>query len=230
MLFFFDGCDASKFREVSKSGLINGVTTNVSFTVNYAKEINENSYFDSIKPIYNAFTEAYADQHFSIQAIGTSSDQLLESALLIQDKFSEKTDLHIKIPVNYENLEVINTLTKRGVKVNATCITNFSQACMALQAGAQIISFFWGKMTDEGMNPSNHIKNTKVQIKDLGLTAKVLCGSIRQQLVITDIFESGADIVTLTDGYFGKMANSKKSEEATNIFDHDWSKSQLTLS
>lgn len=230
MLFFFDGCDAAKFKEVSKSRLINGVTTNVSFTVSYAKEIKLRSYFDSITPIYNAFTESLAGQHFSIQAIGKGSDQLLESALLIQDKFSERTDLHIKIPVNYENLEVICSLSNRGVKVNATSITNFSQACMALQAGAKIISFFWGKMTDEGMNPSNHIRNTKLQIKELELNSKVLCGSIRQQLVITDIFESGADIVTLTDGYFSKMANSKKSEEATNIFDNDWSKSGMTLS
>ena len=41
-------------------------------------------------------------------------------------------------------------------------------------------------------------------------------------MVITEIFESGADIITLTSGYFGKMANSKKSHEATSIFNNDW--------
>ena len=48
------------------------------------------------------------------------------------------------------------------------------QACMALQAGAKIISFFWGKMTDEGISPKCHIENTKRQIQDRALDAKIL--------------------------------------------------------
>ena len=229
MHFYFDGCNDVDFKKINKLGVIQGVTTNVSFAVSHGKLIGAKSYFESVNGIYKAFVETNEGKHFSVQALGNNADELSNSAIAIQEKFNQKVDLHIKIPVNYENLRVISDLTSQGIKVNATCITSFGQACMALQAGAKIVSFFWGKMTDEGISPKCHIRNTKRQIQDRALDAKILCGSIRQQMVITEIFESGADIITLTSGYFEKMANSKKSQEATSIFNNDWLQSGFTI-
>ena len=47
------------------------------------------------------------------------------------------------------------------VNVNATCITSFLQASIACSSGAKILSYFWGKMTDEGIDPVDHVSSLK---------------------------------------------------------------------
>lgn len=230
MQFFYDGANPKELEEVIKKGCISGVTTNVNFVVDYASKNSINNYFDAIKPTYEIAASDNQNLPFSIQAVGNNSEELINSAKKIKDNFSEGVKLFIKIPVNYENLYAIKYLSQEEkINVNATCITSFLQASIACSSGASILSYFWGKMTDEGIDPCEHVISLKKFIRANNLNSQILCGSIRQSRVIHEAFNSGADILTLPYNYFPKIAARKKSDEATEIFNESWNSSKLKL-
>ena len=230
MEYFYDGACPKEFSEIISKGCIKGITTNVNFVVDYAKSQNIDNYFSAIKPLYDIAKETKLNLPFSIQAVGDNPNDLISSSLRIRDHFTDHINLYIKIPVNYSNLEVINKLTfEEKINVNATCITSFLQATMAHSAGGKILSYFWGKMSDEGIDPCEHVTSLKQYLNTNNSKAKILCGSIRQSRVIHEAFMSGADILTLPFPYFNKLSNRKKSDEATDIFDNTWNMSGMKI-
>ena len=230
MKYFYDGADPEEFRDILNKGIISGITTNINFVVDYASKRAFSSYFDAIFPLYELACSTNKCLPFSIQAVGSSCEELISSAIQIKSKFNDGIKLYIKIPVNYNNLYAINYLAnKENININATCITSFLQATAACSCGASILSFFWGKMTDEGIDPTDHIASLKKYIMANNYNSEILCGSIRQTRVIHEAFMSGADILTLPYDYFLKIAQRRKSDEATKIFDNSWNSSNLTL-
>ena len=230
MDYYYDGCDPKELSTLLEKGCIKGVTTNVNFVIDYAKDKSIKSYFDAITPSYEVAKSLKDNIPFSIQAVGKTSEELLDSALKIKEKFSDGINLYVKVPVNYENLNVIHTLTdKYGINVNATCITSFLQATIAHSSGAKILSFFWGKMSDEGLDPSEHVDSLKEYLIKTKSNAKILCGSIRQSRVIHEAFLSGTDILTMPFNYYSKISARRKSDEATEIFDNAWYSSNLLI-
>lgn len=231
MKYYYDGCDPGELQEILEKGCVSGVTTNVNFVIDYAKKTNINSYFKAVQPIYNIAVSSRLNIPFSVQALGETSEKLIESALKIRDSFSNGVNLYIKIPVNYDNLSTIKFLSsEENINVNATCITSFLQATLAFNSGAKILSYFWGKMTDEGIDPRDHVTSLKRFINANNSDAKILCGSIRQSRIIHEALMSEADILTLPFAYFSKISERKKSEEATNIFNEAWNKSNMIIS
>ena len=230
MKYYYDGADPSEFSKIVNKGFISGITTNVNFVVDYASKNSINSYFEAIKPLYEIASAEGRNLPFSIQAIGENPQDIISSAIEIKSKFNKGVKLFIKIPVNFENLYAIKYLSSQEeVNVNATCITSFLQASIACSSGAKILSYFWGKMTDEGIDPVDHVSSLKKFLKENDYDAKILCGSIRQTRVIHEAFMAGADIVTLPYDYFPKISLRRKSEEATNIFNESWISSKMTL-
>lgn len=230
MEYYYDGCDPKQLEALIEKGVIRGVTTNVNFVIDYAKANSISSYFKAILPSYNIAKSNNNNLPFSIQAVGKSPSELLSSALKIKEKFSDGVKLFIKVPVNYENINVINELSsKENINVNATCITSFLQASVAHAAGAKILSYFWGKMTDEGLDPTDHVESLKSFLIDRSSESKILCGSIRQSKVIHEAFLAGNDILTMPFEYFAKISACRKSNEATDIFNNAWYDSNLSI-
>ena len=230
MKYFYDGADPKELNDILSKGIISGITTNVNFVVDYASKKSIGSYFDAILPIYEVASATNKCLPFSIQAVGRNSDDLISSAMEIQSKFNNGIKLYIKIPVNFNNLYAINYLAnKENINVNATCITSFLQASTACSCGASILSFFWGKMTDEGIDPKDHVTSLKNYIKSNNYNSEILCGSIRQTRVIHEAFMAGSDILTLPYDFFPKISQRTKSDEATNIFNESWESSKLSL-
>ena len=209
MKYFYDGADPDEFKEVINKGCISGVTTNVNFVVDYATKKSIGSYFEAIKPLHEIASSQKNNLPFSVQAVGDSCDELIKSAKEIKAAFSDGVKLYVKIPVNYENLYAIKYLSEvEGMNVNATCITSFLQATIACASGASILSYFWGKMTDEGIDPKDHVVSLKKFINANNYSAEILCGSIRQSRVIHEAFMSGADILTLPSTNFSLISET----------------------
>mgnify|MGYP001477017710 CR=1 FL=1 len=146
---------------------------------------------------------------------------------MLNEELSENIDLKIKIPLSYENFKIIDKLISKKIKINATCVTSFLQGLAAANAGCTYVSFFWGKMTDEDIDPYKIVSEFKnLLIKNsLDKSCKILVGSIRQTKVIREAFVAGADIVTIQNDSFKKILNQQKSTEANTLFQKDWNKS-----
>ena len=226
MKIYFDGASAKELDEILKLGIISGVTTNLSFC---KKQMNITgvSYMNLLQDIkkkvlnYNKKKLSY-----SVQVSSTKPGDIVKEALMLNKNLSSKIDLKIKVPLSYENFKAIDQLINKKIKINATCVTSFLQGLAAANAGCSYISFFWGKMTDEDIDPKKIISEFKnLLIKNsLEKNCQILVGSIRQTKVIREAFVAGADIVTIQNDSFAKILNQQKSTEANLLFQKDWNK------
>jgi transaldolase len=224
MKIYFDGASPGEINEIIKLGIISGVTTNLSFCKKQMKSANKN-YLDLLKEIRQIILSYNKKKlSYSVQVSSTKVEDIITEALKLQEDLSNNIDFKIKIPISYENFKAIDKLIDKNIKVNATCVTSFLQGVAAANAGCSYVSFFWGKMTDEDIDPKKIISEFKnILIKNsLDKTCKILVGSIRQTKVIREAFVAGADIVTIQNESFSKILNQIKSSEANLLFQKDW--------
>ena len=224
MIIYFDGASPEEINEIAKLGIISGVTTNLSFCKKQMKSANK-SYLDLLKEIKQIILSYKKKQlSLSVQVSSTKVEDIITEALKLQQDLSNNIDFKVKIPISYENFKAIDKLIDKNIKVNATCVTSFLQGVAAANAGCSYVSFFWGKMTDEDIDPKKVISEFKnILIKNsLDKTCKILVGSIRQTKVIREAFVAGADIVTIQNESFSKILNQIKSSEANLLFQKDW--------
>jgi len=224
MKIYFDGASSTNLEEVIKLGVISGVTTNLSFCKKQMNKTGE-SYLDLLNKIKKIILNYnHKRLSFSAQVTQIKSEAIVDEAVELYKNLSDNVDLKIKVPLCYENFKAIDKLIQKKIKVNATCVTSFLQGLAAANVGCSYISFFWGKMTDEDIDPKRIISDLKnILIKNsLEKTCKILVGSIRQTKVIREAFVSGADIVTIQNDLFTKILDQQKSTEANLLFQKDW--------
>jgi len=226
MKIYFDGASTKELDEVLRLGIISGVTTNLSFCKKQM-DITGQDYMSLLQEIKKKVLDYNKKKlSYSVQVSSFKPEDIVTEAKVLNEKLSGKIDLKIKVPVSYENFKVIDQLVNKKININATCVTSFLQGLAAANAGCSYISFFWGKMTDEDIDPKKIISEFKnLLIKNsLDKTCQILVGSIRQTKVIREAFAAGADIVTIQNDSFVKMLNQQKSLEANLLFQKDWNK------
>lgn len=227
MKIYFDGASTSDLEEVLSLGIISGVTTNLSFC---KKQMDHSGlgYLELLHQMKQRIINYNKKKlSFSVQVSSDKKDDIVKEALNLNKELSPEVDLKIKIPLSYENFKAIDQLVSKKIKINATCVTSFLQGLAAANAGCSYVSFFWGKMTDEDIDPYRIVSEFKnLLIKNsLEKTCQILVGSIRQTKVIREAFVAGADIVTIQNDSFIKILNQQKSNEANSLFQKDWNKS-----
>lgn len=237
MELFYDGCCPSECQELLNSSLITGVTTNTSFVVDYANTNDYKTAKEALMPIISALRDSSTSRAtpipFSFQPSGcTTIAEYLSQARMVQELYP-LNNLYIKVAVQSKLMPVIKCLVDNGFKVNATCITSAMQALCALNAGASIVSFFWGKMSDENLNPSEEIKLIRSVIDkkyiETSLVPKILVGSIRQPYVAREALRAGADILTAPKAMLMRLVDQNKSTEAADIFANTWQESGIAF-
>ena len=224
MKIYYDGANLDEINEVTQLGIISGITTNLSSSKKIM--IKEKIDYDNFKnKIFNAVKTYNQKLSLSFQVSKNEPKDIYEEAINIHEKYKE-LDLKVKVPINYENLKVINKLIKKGVKVNATCVTSFTQGVVAANIGCSYVSFFWGRMTDADIDAQKRVNNFRNLLDKKGLSknVEILVGSLRHQGVISEAYIAGADIVTMGYKNIKKLAHHFKSEEANLGFQKEWNK------
>ena len=216
-MFYYDGIDDLEISELINKGIIEGVTTNLTIVNERKKSLNK-----SRNEILKNFIDKIGkfDVPLSIQVESNTCNEIIAEAKTLNNLFANRIDLLIKIPINFENLTAIKSCTDSGIKINATCITSFLQAKMATLSGAKIVSFFWGKMYDQGINPAEHVSRYVNWAQNAGLAVPplVLVGSVRQIGSIEAAFIAGADVVTTSYDNLKKIGSQLASDQANQAF------------
>jgi transaldolase len=132
-----------------------------------------------------------------------------------------RKDLHIKIPISYDNLIIINKLIKNNIKINCTCVFSLSQALLCIQSNINIISIFFNRIRDLEEDPIRIIKIAKSIITKGGFKSKILIGSVRSVADIEECAEAGADIITIPSKLFVDSCHHKGSVTSINKFLED---------
>ncbi len=128
----------------------------------------------------------------------------------------------IKVPFSETGLRVLHQLAKQGVKTNVTCLIAMKQAYLAALCGATYVSIFSGRVRDMGYDVRPIIEGTRLLIDREKLASKIIVGSIRQMMDVTEGLEAGAHIPTVTPPVLRKMLWNPRTEETIQEFNPAW--------
>jgi len=216
MSIFYDGIDSLEIESLQSKGILRGITTNLTL-VNNQKKVYNKSRIEILEPIVKQAVEY--DIPISIQLENNLVPEMIKEAIDLKDSYKHVKKLYLKVPVDFDKLAVISKLSRDKILVNATCITAWPQAQIAVEAGATIVSFFWGKMSDQGINPYDHVEKFTKWKNDNDLDHVVtLVGSIREVSTMYSAYEAGANVVTTSLANIKKFVDQLTSIEANSLF------------
>lgn len=215
---FADTANLSEIIEANEMGSIQGVTTNPSII---AKEPKGS--FDSL---IQGLAEYCGSEKLSlsVEVFAEGYDAIVKQACEIYEKFSNICpQLHVKIPVGFEELKAIKTCSNTGVRINATACYSEQQLQLCASAGAKYVSLFYCRLKQHGGDVEKVLNRTKKYIVENGLDTQIIAGSIRTQQDVSDAWDYGADIVTTGLPVIQEMALHPKTDEAVERFNKDFS-------
>ena len=205
MKLFLDSADTDSVISRFKTGLISGVTTNPTLIFK-SGEHPQDVYWDLIKA---------GIKDVSMEVVGDNEEDLFARAMGHVKTYGEHAT--IKVPCSVDGLRVCKRLSDVNVRVNVTLIFSASQAILASLAGATYISPFIGRMDDNSLDGMKLIND----IKNVGVSAKILAASIRDPQSVSTAFALGADICTVPIGVFDKMYKHVLTDKGIEQFNKD---------
>lgn len=218
MKIFADTANLTEIEECLKRGFSTGITTNPSIL---AKE-KKTDFKEHIQKIISLVQTYKLDVPLSVEVFTTDPQEMIKQAEEFVHSFGEYQNLYIKIPIGWNELEVISTLRKRGVKVNCTAIMSYNQAMMAANAGANFVSIFWNRIKDIGYDPAPVVRQVHTTLKEWNSPSEIIVGSIRHMVDINEAQQAGADITTVPYQFLPKLCAHPKTDEAINQFVTDF--------
>jgi transaldolase len=222
MKVFIDSANVEEIKKWLRMGVIDGVTTNPSIMFKdgvYDAEAGAKKIATLVKPY-----------PLSIEVTTNNLDEMFTQAR----KFAKwAPNIVIKIPqINADGepcYGVIKQLEEEKIKVNATVALSLGQVILSAKAGATYISIFTGRVSDEGGNAAEVIKNSVDWLERWKFKSKLIIGSIRSVGDILTAAIAGAHIITIPPDFLGKLADHKYSRETVRQFVTDAEKSMQMM-
>jgi len=214
---FVDSANLEEIRQALARG-ISGITTNPSIL---AKERGRQP-DDVIHEILDALIYWDRTAHISVEVAARGEVEIYREALRLHNLFdgpmNPRPSLHLKVPIGWDELGVIRKLTNQGIKVNCTACMSYSQAIMAAGAGAQYVSLFWGRIRDYGADPSWEVRRVRQTLDENGSQTRIIVGSIRSEVDVTEALQSGAHVVTVPPRFLPALCQHPKTDEVVEQF------------
>ena len=217
MEFFLDTADVDSIRELSETGLIDGVTTNPSLVSKSGKD-----FFTILKDISKIVSGPISAEVTALETDGmvAEGEKLAKIA----------KNIVIKLPLTQEGLKACKKLTKKKIKTNVTLCFSPAQALIAAKSGATFVSPFVGRLDDIGKSGIDLISDIKkIYINYKNLKTKILAASIRSTKHITQAAMVGADVVTVPPKILEEMFNHPLTTKGLKIFLDDWKKTKQKI-
>ena len=217
MEFFLDTADIDSIRELSETGLIDGVTTNPSLVAKSGKD-----FFTILKDISKIVSGPISAEVTALESDGmvAEGEKLAKIA----------KNIVIKLPLTQEGLKACTKLTQKKIKTNVTLCFSPAQALIAAKSGATYISPFVGRLDDIGENGMELIQ----KIKDIysnypKLNTKILVASVRNMEHVTQAAIIGADVVTLPPKILEELYEHPLTKKGLDAFLEDWKKTNQKI-
>jgi|TARA_B100000902_G_scaffold221152_1_gene210045 transaldolase len=217
MEFFLDTADVDSIRELSETGLIDGVTTNPSLVAKSGKD-----FFTILKDISKIVSGPISAEVTALESNGmiAEGEKLAKIA----------KNIVIKLPLTQEGLKACKKLTKKKIKTNVTLCFSPAQALIAAKSGATYISPFVGRLDDIGENGMELIQ----KIKDIysnypKLNTKILVASVRNMEHVAQAAIIGADVVTLPPKILEELYEHPLTKKGLDAFMEDWKKTNQKI-
>lgn len=220
MKLFLDSANINEVEECLKRGFLGGITTNPSLL---SKEV-ERDFIEQIKEIARLCCHYKQMVPLSAEVLTPHAKEMVKEALGLVQKIDYE-NLNIKIPMGWDELEVIYQLSKRGIAVNCTCLFTEGQCVLAANAGARYVSLFMARLKDIGADALPVIERARELLERGASEAEIIVGSIRHQRDILEAQLAGAHIVTAGAKHLQAMCYHPQTEKSVQGFLADFKKS-----
>lgn len=208
MKLFADTAIIKEIEEVSKWGIISGVTTNPSLIAKSGISLVQ-----AIEKIVDLI-----DGPISAEVQEGTSESMVEEAKVYAKMHK---NIVIKIPMTVEGIKAVKQLSAMEIKTNVTLVFSVSQALMAASAGATYVSPFLGRLDDlTKTNDAGYklVKEIKDMFKTYNFKTQIIAASIRHTNHIDQSVKAGADIATVPFNVLKQMLRHELTDKGLDIF------------
>ncbi|ABB14561.1 fructose-6-phosphate aldolase [Carboxydothermus hydrogenoformans] len=209
MEIFLDTANIEEIKKGASLGIISGVTTNPSLIAREGRDLKE-----VVMEIVSLI-----DGPISAEVISLDYEGMVREA-------EELSKLHpnitIKIPMTWDGIRAVKTLSSMGIKTNVTLVFSANQALLAALAGATFVSPFVGRLDDTGHDGVYLIEEIKTIYENYNFKTKIIAASIRHPLHVTQVAKAGADIATVPFKVLTQMFAHPQTKEGIEKFLADW--------
>lgn len=216
MKFFLDTAEIDDIRDLAKSGIIDGVTTNPSLIKKSGRD-----FIEVIKEIADII-----DGPISAETIATDTETMLKEAKKL---VAISKNITIKVPMTADGLKTCKALTDEGIMVNVTLCFSANQALLAAKAGATFISPFVGRLDDIDEDGMELIEDIRIIYDNYGFDTQILVASIRTVEHVQRSALIGADVVTVPPSIIRELYNHPLTDKGLEAFLKDWNETGQTI-
>lgn len=216
MKFFLDTANVEEIKELSSTGLVDGITTNPSLIAASGRNMIE-----VIKEI-----TALVDGPVSAEVTATDYDTMLAEGRLLRQIAK---NVAVKVPLTFDGLKACKTLTDEGTSVNVTLCFSATQALLAAKAGATFISPFAGRLDDIGGVGMELISDIIEIYSNYDFKTEVLVASVRGPLHVLQAARMGADIATVPAAVIKALYQHPLTDKGLEAFISDWEKTGQSI-
>ena len=211
MKFFLDTANISEIKELIPSGLVDGVTTNLSLIAK-----NGNDMAETIKKICSLVSGPV-----SAEVTATDYNTMLEEGLYLS---SLAKNVAVKVPLTPAGLQTCKSLREKNIMVNVTLCFSAAQALLAAKVGATFISPFVGRLDDIGEKGMDLISDIVIMYENYGFDTEVLVASVRTTQHLIDASVIGAHVATLPPKVIHELYKHPLTDKGLKAFLDDWAK------
>jgi transaldolase len=218
MKFFLDTANIDQIKQALDWGLCDGVTTNPTIIAREGREMRE-----AIEEI----CELVEGRPVSAEVLATDAEGMIEEA---RERASWAENVVVKIPLIPEGIKAMSTVTREGVRVNATLIFSTPQALLAAKAGASYLSPFVGRLDDIGHDGMLVVEQIAEMLRNYEyFNAEIIVSSVRQVAHVIRGVLCGAHIATLPFESLEKLFNHPMTDLGLEGFLADYATLQEEL-
>ncbi|MDX1424100.1 MAG: fructose-6-phosphate aldolase [Kiloniellales bacterium] len=217
MKFFVDTADVAEIRDLSATGLLDGVTTNPSLVAKTGRD-----FIEVLKEICALVSgpvsaEVTALDHPTMVSEGRRLAQVADN-------------IAVKVPLTPDGLKACRALSDDGIRVNVTLCFSPAQALLAAKAGASFVSPFVGRLDDIATDGIGLISEI-MEIFDAypEITTEVLVASVRHPIHVVEAAKLGAHVATVPPAVLRAMFKHPLTDRGLDSFLDDWAKTGQSI-
>ena len=216
MQLFLDTTDIGLLKELTATGLVDGVTTNPTLIAK------------SGRPMLEVIAEIceLVEGPVSAEVAATEVEGMLAEGAKLA---AIAPNVVVKLPLTRNGLIATSEFAVQGIQTNVTLCFTAAQALLAAKAGASYISPFIGRLDDYGAEGMGLIQEIRAIYDNYGFDTEILAASIRTPAHVTAAALAGADCATIPPTTFADLFKHPLTEKGLEQFLSDWAKTGQSI-
>ena len=188
MKFFLDSAKVDEIKYALEAFNIDGVTTNPRHV-----QVSGKPFMTVIKEIARLVEGTEKTVSVEVNPHFMTYEEMLPEA---EKLAAISPNFVIKIQCVEPAFKVIESLAKKGIRVNCTLVLSAMQALQAMRSGAFYVSPFIGWKESNGEEIQSFIYDVKTIRDNYSFDTEIIVAAVRNASQIVDAAVKGADIVT----------------------------------